>query len=252
MLRRWTDRRLVVARDSVVDEVSVQMRSVVTYNATLAGISVIAACSALPHATATPTAVSIPIASQAVPVARDTTTGAKTNTIKTDSQGRKYTEADASFMQGMIAHHGQALEMSALVPRRSNRDDMRLMAQRIDESQRDEIAMMQRWLRARGEVAPEPNEHQHAGHEMLMPGMLSAVQMTELAQATGTKFDSLFLTRMIQHHQGALKMVADLFSTQGSGQDVDIFRFASDVDTDQTAEIDRMRLMLAAFRGRPQ
>jgi len=218
--------------------------------AALAGISVIAACSRPTHATATPAPASSPIAAPAVPVVRDSTPRAATNAIKTDAQGRKYTEADVRFMQGMIAHHGQALEMAALVPRRSNRDDMRLMAQRIDVSQRDEIAMMQRWLRARGEEAPQPNEHQHAGHDMLMPGMLSAAQMTELAQATGTRFDSLFLARMIQHHQGALKMVADLFSTQGSGQDVDIFRFASDVDTDQTAEIDRMRLMLAALVGR--
>ena len=173
--------------------------------------------------------------------------------LKTDSAGRRYAEADVRFMQGMIAHHGQALEMAALVPRRSNRDDMRLMAQRIDVSQRDEIAMMQRWLRARGEDAPESNEHQHGAvaHEPLMPGMLTAAQMAQLTQATGAKFDSLFLTLMIQHHQGALKMVADLFGSQGAGQDVDLFRFASDVDTDQTAEIDRMRSMLAAMRAPP-
>ena len=173
---------------------------------------------------------------------------------KTDAQGRKYAEGDVRFMQGMIAHHGQALEMAALVPRRSNRDDMKLMAQRIDVSQRDEIATMQRWLRERGEVAPAPTEHQHAtaGRDSLMPGMLTATQMAELTRETGAKFDSLFLTLMIQHHRGALTMVADLFGSQGGGQDVEVFRFASDVDTDQRAEIDRMRLMLATKRGPPR
>jgi len=186
--------------------------------------------------------------------AKDPALRAPTNLIKTDATGRRYAEADVRFMQGMIAHHGQALDMAALLPGRTNRDDMRLMAQRIDVSQRDEIAMMQRWLRSRGENAPPPGEHQHdaGAHEMLMPGMLTAAEMTQLAQATGTTFDRLFLTLMIRHHQGALRMVADLFGSQGAGQDVDIFRFASDVDTDQTAEIDRMRSMLAALPAVPQ
>jgi uncharacterized protein (DUF305 family) len=175
-------------------------------------------------------------------------------TIKTDSAGHRYVEADAQFMRGMIAHHGQALVMAALVTARSTRRDMRLLAERIDVSQRDEIAMMERWLRARQEDVPAAGAHQHreAEREVLMPGMLSATEMAQLTQATGTKFDSLFLVLMIRHHQGALRMVAELFAVPGAGQDPDIFRFASDVDTDQTAEIDRMRSMLAGLPAPPQ
>jgi uncharacterized protein (DUF305 family) len=153
---------------------------------------------------------------------------------------------DVAFMQGMIGHHAQALVMTALVPQRTTRPDIRLIAERIDVSQHDEIARMQRWLRARGQAAPDPSEH--AGHDMpghaMMPGMLTQEELARLASATGPEFDRLFLEFMIRHHQGALTMVSQLFATPGAGQDTELFAFASDVDADQRMEIDRMRQLL--------
>jgi uncharacterized protein (DUF305 family) len=151
--------------------------------------------------------------------------------------------ADVRFMQGMIGHHAQALEMSALLPSRSIREDMRLLARRIEVSQADEIAMMQRWLEARGQKVPDPHAH-HAQGATLMPGMLTPEEMSRLAEAKGAAFDRLFLELMIKHHEGALIMVNDLFSSAGAGQEAEIFAFASDVDADQRMEIDRMRGML--------
>ena len=153
------------------------------------------------------------------------------------------TGTDVRFMQGMIGHHAQALEMTALLPSRTNRDDMRLLARRIELSQADEIAMMQRWLRARGQPVPDPHaHHDHAGP--LMPGMLTPGEMGRLGAATGKEFDRLFLEFMIKHHDGALTMVNDLFATAGAGQEPEIFAFASDVDADQRIEIDRMSALL--------
>jgi uncharacterized protein (DUF305 family) len=155
----------------------------------------------------------------------------------------EHTGADVRFMQGMIGHHAQALEMTALLPSRSGRHDMRLLALRIEVSQADEIKMMQRWLQERGQ--PVPNEHaHHAPGAPLMPGMLTADQMDRLAGAKGAEFDRLFLELMIQHHDGALMMVKDLFSNPGAGQDSEIFAFVSDVDADQRMEIARMGAML--------
>ena len=146
-------------------------------------------------------------------------------------------------MQGMIGHHAQALEMCALLKSRTSRDDMRLLAQRIEISQADEIRMMQEWLRARG--AEVPDEHAHHAHgAALMPGMLTPDEMRRLAAASGAEFDRLFLEFMIKHHAGALTMVNDLFSQPGAGQESEIFAFASDVDADQRMEIDRMGAML--------
>jgi uncharacterized protein (DUF305 family) len=163
----------------------------------------------------------------------------------------RYTAADVGFMQGMIPHHAQAVEMAALVPARTAREDLRLLAQRIDVSQRDEIATMQRWLRSRHQMVPNPMAaHEHpdsAGRPMLMPGMLTPGEMAELAKAAGTDFERLFLTRMIKHHEGALIMVAQLFASRGAVQEPEIFGFASDVDADQRAEIARMRTMLNAY-----
>jgi len=162
---------------------------------------------------------------------------------------QRHTEADVRFMQGMIAHHAQAVTMASLVPARSSRQDMRLLAERIDVSQRDEIAMMRRWLEKRHEQAPSLDSgpaHDAAGHQMLMPGMLTEEQMAELAKVTGPEFDRLFLEGMIRHHEGALTMVAQLFATPGAGQEPELFGFASDVDADQRAEIRRMRAMLDA------
>jgi uncharacterized protein (DUF305 family) len=153
------------------------------------------------------------------------------------------TEADVKFMQGMIGHHQQAVEMVALIPTHSTREDMRLLGHRIDLSQADEIKMMRRWLEVRRQEIPgEHAMHMHGA--TLMPGMLTPEEMDHLAAAKGRAFDRLFLEGMIKHHGGALTMVADLFSHAGAGQEPDIFMFVSDVDADQRAEIARMSAML--------
>ena len=146
-------------------------------------------------------------------------------------------------MQGMIGHHAQALEMAALVPTRTGREEMRLLAQRIAISQSDEIKMMQEWLKSRGEAAPDEHAH-HAHGATLMPGMLTPEEMRRLTEATGAEFDRLFLEFMIKHHAGALVMVSELMAQPGAGQEADIFAFTSDVDADQRMEIDRMGAML--------
>jgi len=173
---------------------------------------------------------------------------------RSSTQHPGYTPADVEFMQHMIGHHAQALAMTALIPTRTTTEAIRLLGQRITISQQDEIALMRHWLEARGEAAPDPSADAHAqhqgggaAHEMLMPGMLTAEQMGRLAAASGPEFDRLFLEYMIQHHEGALTMVKALFATPGAAQDPTAFRFASDVDTDQRAEIARMRAMLAAM-----
>ena len=153
-------------------------------------------------------------------------------------------------MQGMIGHHAQALEMAALVPERTHRDDMRLLAKRIDLSQADEIRMMQHWLEARGQQVPGAHAHHAAGATgaavaAMMPGMLSTEEMARLAAAAGDAFDRLFLELMIKHHEGALTMVKELYATDGAGQESEIYAFTSDVDADQRMEIDRMRGMIA-------
>jgi uncharacterized protein (DUF305 family) len=161
----------------------------------------------------------------------------------TDLSHVEFTGADVRFMQGMIGHHEQAVEMVALVPSRTNREDMKKLALRIDVSQADEIKMMQHWLAARHQEVPGPHAmHMHGA--TLMPGMLTAEEMTRLGEAKGDEFDRLFLEGMIKHHAGALTMVKDLFDTTGAGQDVEVFSFASDVDADQRMEIDRMGSML--------
>jgi len=153
------------------------------------------------------------------------------------------TAADVRFMQGMIGHHAQALEMTALLPSRTAREDMHLLAHRIELSQADEITLMQRWLQVRGAEVPDVHAH-HAHDAVLMPGMLTPDEMDRLAMASGAAFDRLFLEFMIKHHDGALVMVDQLFSTAGAAQEPEIFAFASDVDTDQRIEIDRMSAML--------
>jgi len=178
-----------------------------------------------------------------------------------------YSGADVRFMQGMIAHHAQALDMTALLPSRTTRRDMRLMAQRIEVSQKDEIALMQHWLAVRHERTPTLDElhaHHDSAHQMampgmsmpdmhmgnlLMPGMLTPEQLAELAKTRGADFDRLFLQDMIRHHEGALIMVRDLLATNGAAQEPEIFQFASDIDADQRAEIMRMRALLDASPG---
>ncbi len=155
----------------------------------------------------------------------------------------QFTPADVRFMQGMIGHHAQAVEMTALVPERSTSEGMRLLAKRIDVSQADEITMMQRWLRDRGQALPDPHAH-HAPGAPLMPGMLTGDEMNRLAKARGNEFERLFLEGMIKHHEGALTMVRDLFAVGGAGQESEIFAFSADVDADQRMEIERMGAML--------
>lgn len=157
--------------------------------------------------------------------------------------------ADVEFMQGMIMHHAQAVEMTALIPSNTENKELRSLGARISSSQSDEIKFMQRWLVARGEpvslAMPGMPDMDMSGKPMaLMPGMLSAEQMDALRKAKGAEFDRLFLTGMIQHHDGALIMVQDLFDTAGAGQDADIFNFATDADNTQRAEIKIMQTML--------
>ena len=165
-----------------------------------------------------------------------------------DLSGVAPTPADAAFVRGMIAHHAQALEMTALVPARSRSDRLRLLAKRIEASQADEIAMMRDWLDARGfgraDVARAGHPDAHAGSHAPMPGMLTPAQMAALAAASGQTFDRLFLELMIEHHQGALAMVQALVAQPGAAQDPELFAFASDVEADQEMEIARMRSLL--------
>jgi uncharacterized protein (DUF305 family) len=157
-------------------------------------------------------------------------------------------QADVEFMQGMIMHHSQAVEMTALIPSHTGNKDLQSLGARISSSQTDEIKFMQRWLALRGEslTMPMPDmPGMDMSHSMpLMPGMLSAQQMDALRNAKGAEFDRLFLTGMIQHHNGALIMVKDLFDTAGAGQDADLFNFATDADNTQRAEIKIMQTML--------
>lgn len=172
---------------------------------------------------------------------------------RADSARYPYTTADIHFMTGMIGHHAQAIEMAQMAPTHGASETIRVLAGRIINAQRDEIVIMQRWLRDRRLPVPEakggPMMMEMGGmqHEMLMPGMLTAAQMQELDAARGLTFDRLFLQFMIQHHRGAVSMVADLFAADGAGQNEIVFKFASDVNTDQTTEIARMERMLATI-----
>ena len=158
-------------------------------------------------------------------------------------------QADVGFMQGMIMHHSQAVEMTALIPSHTQNQELRTLGARISHSQTDEIRFMKRWLTARGEPVAMPMPAMAGSNMMhhampLMPGMLTPEQMEALAKANGAEFDHLFLTGMIQHHGGALTMVNDLFDTAGAGQDAELFNFATDVDSGQRAEIRIMQAML--------
>jgi len=155
-------------------------------------------------------------------------------------KGAIYTEADVRFMQGMIAHHGQAIYMASMAETHGANPRLLKFATKITQSQTAEIRLMQGWLVANHQFAPDSSAWRH----MTMPGMLTAAQLTELAAAKGKDFDRIFLTGMIQHHEGALKMVADLLATPQAAQDVDVSVFANDVQTVQTAEIGLMERML--------
>jgi uncharacterized protein (DUF305 family) len=158
-------------------------------------------------------------------------------------------QADVEFMQGMIMHHAQAVEMTALMASHTENKELRLLGARISSSQSDEIRFMRRWLAARGErvsmtTPGMPGMDMSREPMPLMPGMLTPEQMEALRKANGAEFDHLFLTGMIQHHNGALTMVKDLFETAGAGQDADLFNFATDADNTQRAEIRIMQAML--------
>jgi uncharacterized protein (DUF305 family) len=177
--------------------------------------------------------------------------GKPSKTLPTSTKGTlpPRSQADVDFMQGMIMHHQQAVEMTALIPSHTANKDLQSLGARISSSQSGEIKFMQRWLAARGELIsmgmPGMPGMDRSGRPMaLMPGMLSPEQMEALRKAKGAEFDRLFLTGMIQHHNGALTMVQDLFDTAGAGQDADLFNFATDADNTQRAEIKIMQSML--------
>lgn len=187
------------------------------------------------------------VASDQPPIVQPGAPGESSRVVGPADVGRlpqpTHSAADVTFMQGMIAHHAQALEMTELLKTRTGSDGMKKLAQRIDVSQADEIRMMREWLEGRGAQIPSPHAH-HGDGATLMPGMLTSEEMSRLAAATGPAFDKLFLEYMIRHHEGALVMVKKLFSTPGAAQDSDIYAFASDVDADQRMEIARMAAML--------
>lgn len=177
--------------------------------------------------------------------------GQPTKTLPPNTHGTlpPRSQAEIEFMQGMIMHHQQAVEMTALIPSHTENPDVRLLGARISRSQSDEIHFMQHWLAARGESTsmsmPGMPGMDMSGHDMpLMPGMLTPEQMDALRKARGAEFDRLFLTGMIQHHGGALTMVHDVYQKAGAGQDADFFDFTTDVDTGQRAEIRIMQGLL--------
>ena len=158
-------------------------------------------------------------------------------------KGAVYTEADVRFMQGMIAHHAQAIYMSRLAAAHQASPRLTKFAQKIDQSQIAEIRIMQQWLRSNDQFAPDTASWRH----LTMPGMLTDAQIKQLDAARGNDFDRYFLTYMVQHHEGALKMVKDLFDTPRAGQEIDVSVFANDVVSVQTAEIATMHQMLNAY-----
>ncbi|MDY6922861.1 MAG: DUF305 domain-containing protein [Pseudomonadota bacterium] len=200
-------------------------------------------------------------AAQDAPIVQPGAPGQATRALNADEAARiadnRYSADDVAFMRGMILHHGQAVEMAALVADRTNTPEVIAVAGRIDASQADEIDFMRGWLTERGETAPEPSApaamdhsahgaHQMAGHAGHgdMPGMATPAQMEALAAARGAAFDRQFLELMIAHHEGAVKMVTDLFRRSGSAYDPVLFRFANDVTNEQQAEINRMAALL--------
>ena len=196
-----------------------------------------------------------PAAASAPPIVQPGAPGQPSRVISADKASDlsqvEYTGADIKFMQGMIGHHAQALEMVALLKTRSASDDLKKLALRIELSQDDEINMMQRWLEVRGQQVPNRNAmHMHGA--TLMPGMLTPDEMKQLTDAKGAEFDRLFLQGMIKHHGGALAMVADLLATPGAAQESDVFAFVSDVEADQRMEIDRMGAMLVTIKEHQQ
>jgi len=176
--------------------------------------------------------------------------GQPTKTLPADTRPTlpPISRADVAFMQGMIMHHAQAVEMTALIDSHTQNKELHTLGARISRSQSSEMEFMKRWLTGRGQPLTMHSMHSMPGMDMsgpmLMPGMLSAKQMAALKKAKGEQFDRLFLTGMIQHHKGALTMVKDLFDNAGAGQDAELFNFVTDVDSGQRAEIRIMQTML--------
>jgi uncharacterized protein (DUF305 family) len=177
--------------------------------------------------------------------------GSPTRTLPPDTRATlpPTSAADVAFMQGMILHHSQAVQMTAMIASHTDNQGLRSLGARIASSQSDEIAFMKRWLGVRGEpvgstMAAMPGMDMRENSMALMPGMLTHEQMEALQKTSGTKFDRLFLVDMIQHHNGALIMVKDLFDTAGAGQDAELFNFATDAENTQRAEVRIMQAML--------
>lgn len=168
-----------------------------------------------------------------------------------DLASLEYSAADIRFLRGMISHHAQAMEMSALAPERTNTEAVLALAERIQLSQEDEISMMQGWLEERELDAPAMDAHHASGYE-LMPGMLTDEEIDALEDAEGPAFDRLYLEYMIEHHLGALEMVENLLDSRGSAQDPVLYEFTNEVTGDQSAEIERMDLLLASFSPDPR
>jgi uncharacterized protein (DUF305 family) len=172
---------------------------------------------------------------------------------RVDSLRRPYTTADIEFMAGMIGHHAQAVKMASWAESHGASKALQIFCGRIAMAQTAEIGLMTDWLKDRNQTPPEPDPRgmkmtmNGMTHYMMMPGMLTAEQMDQLDRSRGVEFDRLFLTFMIQHHRGAISMVDSLFNTPGAGQDEIIFKFANDVQADQSTEIDRMQQMLDAL-----
>jgi uncharacterized protein (DUF305 family) len=205
--------------------------------------SALAACGSGSHAPFTAAPAPAQAQGEAAAIAR----------AKADSARYPYTAADVHFMQGMIGHHAQAITMAGWAPSHGASASVRRLAERIINAQQDEIVTMQTWLADRHQDVPAataaPMKMMMNGkeQEMLMPGMLTEAQMHQLDQANGPEFDRQFLTFMIQHHKGAVSMVQELFDTYGAAQDELTFKYASDVNVDQTTEIARMERMLSAL-----
>ena len=222
------------------------MRMRITNHGILAAVLVVLAggCRSVPSATT----------AGASPASVEQSERAAVAKARADSARLPYTAADIHFMTGMIGHHAQAIKMADWCPSHGASSTLRTLCERIINAQQDEIATMQRWLEDRQQPVPKPDPNgmtMNMGgmqHTMLMPGMLTPEQMQQLDAARGTEFDRLFLTYMIQHHRGALTMVKDLFATPGAGQDELVFKFATDVNVDQTTEIARMERMLAILK----
>jgi uncharacterized protein (DUF305 family) len=199
--------------------------------------------------------VALALAGVALPIQRAGAQVAMTGIeqARVDSLRRPYTTADIEFMAGMIGHHAQAVKMAGWAESHGASKSLQIFCGRIAMAQTAEIGLMTDWLKDRNQTPPEPDPRgmkmtmNGMTHYMMMPGMLTAEQMDQLDKSRGVEFDRLFLTFMIQHHRGAISMVDSVFNTPAAGQDEFVFKFANDVQADQTTEIDRMQRMLDAL-----